>query len=121
MHFSDLAASLSPPPPNTQAQWVKALLPPKQLAYAIRLVLVTGALGLSAVVLLVLGYVLRSPTFGWTGGFVLAGGGGGRQGCKHLAAALPLLAPTQPPTHAPTHPPTHGHTHPFCPCTQAAA
>lgn len=49
------------------ARWIKSVLPPKQLAYAIRLVLVSGAVAVSAVVLLVLGYVLRSPTFGWTG------------------------------------------------------
>jgi len=56
------------PTPSPQARWIKSVLPPKQLAYAIRLVLVSGAVAVSAVVLLVLGYVLRSPTFGWTGG-----------------------------------------------------
>lgn len=43
------------------------MLPPKQLEYAIWLVLSTGSVALSGLVLLVLGYVLRSPTLGWTG------------------------------------------------------
>jgi hypothetical protein len=50
-----------------QARWIKSVLPPKQLEYAIWLVLATGSVALSGLVLLVLGYVLRSPTLGWTG------------------------------------------------------
>jgi hypothetical protein len=60
-----------------QARWITSVLPPKQLEYAIKLVLVGGAVGLSAAVLMVLGYVLRSPTFGWTG---VCGCGGGAAG-----------------------------------------
>ncbi|WIA39883.1 hypothetical protein OEZ86_013325 [Tetradesmus obliquus] len=48
-------------------RWVKALLPPRQFEYATRLVLLGGACGLAGLVLMMLGYVLRSPTFGWTG------------------------------------------------------
>jgi dolichyl-diphosphooligosaccharide--protein glycosyltransferase len=48
-------------------RWVKSLLPPRQFEYATRLVLLGGACGLAGMVLLVLGYVLQSPTFGWTG------------------------------------------------------
>lgn len=47
--------------------WIKALLPPRQFEYATRLLLLTGAGVVSGLVLLVLGYVLRSATFGWTG------------------------------------------------------
>jgi hypothetical protein len=49
-------------------RWVKSLLPPRQFEYATRLVLLGGACGLAGMVLMVLGYVVRSPTFGWTGG-----------------------------------------------------
>lgn len=49
-------------------RWIKALLPPRQFEYASRLLLTTGAGVMFALVLLVLGYVLRSATFGWTGG-----------------------------------------------------
>lgn len=52
-------------------RWVKALLPPRQFEYATRLVLLGGACGLAGLVLMMLGYVLRSPTFGWTGRQVL--------------------------------------------------
>jgi hypothetical protein len=55
---------------NLQARWIKSVLPPKQLEYAIWLVLATGSIALSGLVLLVLGYVLRSPTLGWTGALV---------------------------------------------------
>eukprot|EP00878_Enallax_costatus_P012429 GHUV01012980.1.p1 GENE.GHUV01012980.1~~GHUV01012980.1.p1 ORF type:complete len:746 (+),score=134.61 GHUV01012980.1:2607-4844(+) len=48
-------------------RWIKALLPPRQFEYAARLLVTTGAGVMFALVLLVLGYVLRSATFGWTG------------------------------------------------------
>ncbi|KAF6258860.1 Oligosaccharyl transferase STT3 subunit-domain-containing protein [Scenedesmus sp. NREL 46B-D3] len=48
-------------------RWVRSLLLPRQFEYATRLVLLGGACALAGVVLMVLGYVLRSPTFGWTG------------------------------------------------------
>lgn len=49
------------------ASWIKALLPRRHLEYAVRLLLVGGSVTVCALVLLVLGYVLRSPTLGWTG------------------------------------------------------
>jgi hypothetical protein len=48
-------------------RYVRSMLPPKQFEAAVRLV-VTGGLCVGALlVTLVLGYVVRSPTFGWTG------------------------------------------------------
>jgi dolichyl-diphosphooligosaccharide--protein glycosyltransferase len=48
-------------------RFVRGLLPPRQFEAAVRLAL-TGAAAVGAVlVTLVVGYVVRSPTFGWTG------------------------------------------------------
>lgn len=62
-----LTGCLCPPSLQPQARWIKPVLPPKQLEYAIWLVLATGSVALSGLILLVLAYVLRSPTLGWTG------------------------------------------------------
>ena len=45
----------------------RALLPPKQFDAAKQLVLTAGLVGFGVLFTLMLGYVLRSPTFGWTG------------------------------------------------------
>ncbi|KAI8469243.1 MAG: Oligosaccharyl transferase STT3 subunit-domain-containing protein [Monoraphidium minutum] len=48
-------------------RWVRGLLPPKQFEAAVRLA-VTGAAAAGALlVTAVVGYVVQSPTFGWTG------------------------------------------------------
>jgi hypothetical protein len=50
-----------------QARAIRALLPPKQRAAAVRYALIAAAGVATVAVLGVTGYVLRSPTLGWTG------------------------------------------------------
>jgi hypothetical protein len=48
-------------------RYVRSMLPPRQFQAAVRLVLTAGLCVGALLMTLVLGYVARSPTFGWTG------------------------------------------------------
>ena len=50
-----------------RVRWIRALLPPKQFEAATKLVLSAGLAAFGVLFTLMLGYVLQSPTFGWTG------------------------------------------------------
>jgi hypothetical protein len=48
-------------------RYVRGLLPPKQFEAAVKLAVTAAAAAAAVLVTMVVGYVVQSPTFGWTG------------------------------------------------------